>query len=150
RTPLTVLLGHLERLPKSPESLEALRKTALHLNRLVEDLLALARGELERNLNPHVLDLLPLLKEVAQEQGVPLEGEGAEVVGDPDRLLQLFRNLTQNAVRAAGRDKVCLRLRKEGGWARVEVEDEGPGIPQDLLPRLFERFAKGPGGGTGL
>ncbi len=150
RTPLTVLLGHLERLPKSPESLEALRKTALHLNRLVEDLLALARGELERNLNPHVLDLLPLLKEVAQEQGVPLEGEGAEVVGDPDRLLQLFRNLTQNAVRAAGRDKVRLRLRKEEGWARVEVEDEGPGIPQDLLPRLFERFAKGPGGGTGL
>jgi signal transduction histidine kinase len=150
RTPLTVLLGHLERLPKSPESLEALRRTALHLNRLVEDLLALARGEVERNLNPHVVDLWDLLQEVAREQGVRAEGERAEVLGDPDRLLQLFRNLVHNGVRAAGPQGVRLRLRKEAGWARVEVEDEGPGIPEDLLPHLFQRFAKGPGGGTGL
>ncbi|MGQ9692802.1 MAG: sensor histidine kinase [Thermaceae bacterium] len=150
RTPLTVLLGHLERLPKSPESLEALRKTALHLSRLVEDLLALAKGEAERSLNLHVVDLLAVLEDVAQEQGVGVRGETVEVLGDPDRLLQLFRNITQNAVRAAGREGVEIRLRKEGNWAQVEVEDKGPGIPEELLPRLFERFAKGQGGGSGL
>lgn len=150
RTPLTLLLGHLERLPKNPESLGVLKKTALHLNRLVEDLLALARGEVERSLNLHVVDLLEVLQEVGREGGVRVEGKRVEVAGDPDRLLQLFRNLVQNAVRAAGQEGVQIRLRKEGKWARVEVEDQGPGIPEDLLPHLFERFTKGAGGGMGL
>uniref|UniRef100_A0A7V4ALU8 histidine kinase n=1 Tax=Thermus tengchongensis TaxID=1214928 RepID=A0A7V4ALU8_9DEIN len=153
RTPLTVLLGHLDRLgrnPQDPEALGTARATAERMRRLVEDLLSLARGEAERTLNPHIVDLKTLAEEAAQEYGVAFQGEALEVLGDPDRLLQMFRNLIANGVRAAGREGVWVRLRREGENALLEVEDHGPGIPEDLLPRLFERFARGPGGGTGL
>lgn len=153
RTPLTVLLGHLDRLgrnPQDPEALGTARATAERMRRLVEDLLSLARGEAERTLNPHIVDLKTLAEEAAQEYGVAFQGEALEVLGDPDRLLQMLRNLVANGVRAAGREGVWVRLRREGENALLEVEDHGPGIPEDLLPRLFERFARGPGGGTGL
>ncbi|TFU26713.1 sensor histidine kinase [Thermus tengchongensis] len=153
RTPLTVLLGHLDRLGRNsqdPEALGTARATAERMRRLVEDLLSLARGEAERTLNPHIVDLKTLAEEAAQEYGVAFQGEALEVLGDPDRLLQMLRNLIANGVRAAGREGVWVRLRREGENALLEVEDHGPGIPEDLLPRLFERFARGPGGGTGL
>ena len=153
RTPLTVLLGHLDRLGRNPQDLEALRTaraTAERMRRLVEDLLALARGEVERNLNLHIVDLGEVAREAALEHGVAAEAESAEVLGDPDRLLQLLRNLVANAVRAAGKEGVRVRVRREADHALLEVEDSGPGIPEDLLPRLFQRFARGPGGGTGL
>ncbi|GGM97451.1 two-component sensor histidine kinase [Thermus composti] len=153
RTPLTVLLGHLDRLRRNPQDLEALataQRTAERMRRLVEDLLALARGEAERSLNLFIVDLKALAEEAVREQGVGFQGEALEVLGDPDRLLQLLRNLIANGVRAAGKEGVGVRLRREGDWALLEVEDQGPGIPQDLLPRLFQRFARGPGGGTGL
>jgi len=153
RTPLTVLLGHLDRLGRNPMDLEALRTaraTAERMRRLVEDLLALARGEVERNLNLHIVDLGEVAREAALEYGVAAEAESAEVLGDPDRLLQLLRNLVANAVRAAGKEGVRVRVRREADHALLEVEDSGPGIPEDLLPRLFQRFARGPGGGTGL
>ena len=153
RTPLTVLLGHLDRLGRNPQDLEAprtARATAERMRRLVEDLLALARGEVERNLNLHIVDLGEVAREAALEHGVAAEAESAEVLGDPDRLLQLLRNLVANAVRAAGKEGVRVRVRREADHALLEVEDSGPGIPEDLLPRLFQRFARGPGGGTGL
>jgi signal transduction histidine kinase len=153
RTPLTVLLGHLDRLERNPLDLEGLktaRATAERMRRLVEDLLDLARGEVGLSLNPHILDLKALAEEAAREQGVACAGERAEVLGDPDRLLQMLRNLIANAVRAAGKEKVRVRVKKSPPFGLVEVEDEGPGIPEDLLPHVFERFRKGPGGGTGL
>lgn len=153
RTPLTVLLGHLDRLarnPQDPEALATARATAERMRRLVEDLLSLARGEAERTLNPHIVDLKALAEEAAREYGVAFQGKALEVLGDPDRLLQMLRNLIANAVRAAGKEGVLVHLGQEGPWALLEVEDHGPGIPEDLLPRLFERFARGPGGGTGL
>ncbi len=153
RTPLTVLLGHLDRLKRNPldgEALEAAQRTSERMRRLVEDLLDLARGEAGWRLDLHIVDLLELAREASREQGVRVEGEALEVLGDPDRLLQALRNLIANGVRAAGREGVRVRVGREEGWALVEVEDRGPGIPEDLLPHLFQRFARGPGGGTGL
>ncbi len=157
RTPLTALTGYLERLAKNPRELEALegaRRTARHLTRLVEDLLALARGEAERTVNPHIVDLREVLRAVVGEYpGVRLElpRTALEVLGDPDRLEQLVRNLLSNAVRAAGRPEgVCVQAGRDGEEVWFTVRDSGPGIPPELLPRLFERFARGPGGGTGL
>lgn len=153
RTPLTVLLGHLARLERNPQDLEGLRTaraTAERMRRLVGDLLDLARGEVGFGMDPHILDLKALALEAAREQGVACEGEEAEVLGDPDRLLQMLRNLIANAVRAAGKEGVRVSVRKAKPWALLEVEDRGPGIPQDLLPHLFQRFRRGPGGGAGL
>lgn len=164
RTPLTALTGYLERLsrhPDEPGSLEGARRTALHLTRLVGDLIALARGEVERSVNAHIVDLGALLRQAVQEYpGVSLvfaggnPGHGAhetEVLGDPDRLLQLARNLISNAVRAAGRpDSVKVLLEASPTTVVFSVLDDGPGISPEVLPRLFRRFARGPEGGTGL
>jgi signal transduction histidine kinase len=156
RTPLTVLLGYLERLRKNPadaEALAAAERTGRHLTRLVGDLLALARGEAERNVNPHIVDLAELARGVAQGfPGVDFEARSEpEVLGDPDRLIQLLRNLVSNALRAAGRPEgVRVVVGEEAGRAWVEVHDDGPGIDPEVLPNLFERFSRGPEGGTGL
>ena len=156
RTPLTVLLGYLERLRKKPgdaAALAAAERTALHLTRLVGDLLALARGEAERGVNPHIVELAELARAVVEGfPGVGLEVRAQpEVLGDPDRLQQLLRNLIANALRAAGRAQgVRVVVGQDGETAWLEVRDDGPGIEPALLPRLFERFARGPQGGAGL
>ena len=156
RTPITVLTGYLNRLRKNPGDTEALagaERTAGHLTRLVGDLLALARGEAERTVNPHIVDLAELARGVvAGFPGVGFEARSTpEVLGDPDRLIQLLRNLVANAVRAAGRPegvRVVVGGGDESAW--LEVHDDGPGIDPEVLPHLFERFARGPEGGTGL
>jgi len=155
RTPLTVLLGYLERLQKNPadaDALAAAKRTAHHLTRLVGDLLALARGEAERTVNPHIVDLAELVKETADGfPGVSVQiNDYPDVLGDPDRLKQLVQNLISNAVRAAGRPAgVEVRVGKsDKAW--VEVKDDGPGVDPQILPDIFERFSRGPEGGTGL
>ncbi|GIW30146.1 MAG: two-component sensor histidine kinase [Meiothermus sp.] len=186
RTPLTSLNGYLERLSRNPgdtEMLERARKIAAHTVRMVQDLLALARGEAERSVNPHIINLGDLLRQaVGEYPGVVLKmpREFPEVLGDPDRLLQLARNLIANAVRAAGSpEKVQVRVwmvkeptdnppdpyesadelrttstpemkPPKQPWAAFAVVDRGPGIAPEVLPRLFTRFARGPEGGTGL
>jgi signal transduction histidine kinase len=78
----------------------------------------------------------------------------AEVRGDPARLRQLVGILVDNAIRhAPAGSRVDVRVRTDGSDAVLVVEDEGPGIRPEDLPRVFDRFyraAGAPGGGTGL
>ncbi len=147
-TPMSVLLAELER-----GELAAARESARHLLRLAEDLFALARGDLARTLEPHLLDLREVARAVAREfPGVAtaLPEKPVWTVGDPDRLRQLLRNLVANAVRAAGAGKVRIQVGEDGSGPWLRVEDRGPGIPAELLPRIFERYQKGPRGRQGL
>lgn len=155
RTPLTSLTGYLERLSKNPhetEALEGAKRTAAHLTRLVGDLLSLARGEAQRSVNAYIVDLRQVLHQaVAEYPGVQAHLQDGEVLGDPDRLLQLARNLIANAVRAAGSPSaVQVYLQNQADRVCFWVQDQGPGIDPEVLPKLFERFARGPQGGTGL
>jgi two-component system OmpR family sensor kinase len=79
------------------------------------------------------------------------------VPGDPDRLHQALVNLLANArAHTPAGTTVTTRLSTVDGWAQLEVADDGPGIPPDLLGHVFERFARGDSsrsrtaGGTGL
>ena len=68
-------------------------------------------------------------------------------------LNQVWTNLIDNAAQAmGGKGTLVLRTRREGDWAVVEVEDDGPGIPEGIQPRVFDPFftTKAPGQGTGL
>lgn len=159
RTPLTSLRGFLDRAkrragPDAQEDLEDAHRVAGTMARLVEDLLQLSRGEVVREAAPHLVDIgRDVLAPVAGEfAGVAVrEAAPAMMLGDPVRLRQMIRNLTANAVRAAELPAgVELSLEVEGAHAIVRVTDDGPGIGDELLPHIFEKFFKGAGGGSGL
>ena len=139
---------------------------AERLTRITEDLLRLTRldsGILEQAA---VEDVLPVLEQVmrmmslvAQEKGVDLTYEAAEgcaVRGTRDELYQVIYNLTDNALKYSAGAAVQVSLRKCGGQVVLTVADRGPGIPEEDLPRIFERFYRvdkarsRAAGGTGL
>jgi two-component system, NtrC family, sensor histidine kinase KinB len=143
----------------------AAREECARLQGIVDELLDLARirsGRLE--LHPRELATALVLGQAQRavrdgsEAGTPIEVQvapGAErLVADPDRIDLALTNLLTNALRHTppGRP-VGLRARRVDGGVRLEVEDHGPGIAPEYLPRLFEKFYRVPGsppGGAGL
>ncbi|HZL15553.1 MAG TPA: HAMP domain-containing sensor histidine kinase [Verrucomicrobiae bacterium] len=172
RTPLTVIrasVADLRRNRKQPvekvgEALDDIDAEVSHLTALVEDLLLLARTDsgalaLERvalDLADVAAEAAGPLTPVAAERGVQLEVDPrpAPVDADPVRLRQLVTILTDNALaHSPAGTTVTVRVRPEGGQAVLTVDDEGPGVREEDLPRLFERFWRAdnaPAGGTGL
>jgi len=172
RTPLTVIRASVDDLERHRAEPVATVGSALadidyevdHLTAMVEDLLLLARSdsgalELERvpvDLGDVASDGASSLAKVATERGVAVsvDPEPAEISGDPARLRQLVMILVDNAIRHAPTGtKVAVLVRADGPDATLTVDDEGPGIRPDDLPRVFDRFYRAPGapgGGTGL
>ncbi len=107
------------------------------------------------------MDLVALVQETAdtfRTEATGVEVRAAEdevrVEVDPDRVRQVLERLLANAVKhspegAAVRVTVGIEERGDASWAALTVSDEGPGVPPELLPRIFERFATRPGS-TGL
>jgi signal transduction histidine kinase len=135
------------------------------MQRLIADLLFLARADAGVQIQKQVVELDTLLLEVYRHARLVAGGvkvslgseDQAQVMGDPDRLKQLFLNLVDNAIKytpAGG--NVMLSLRREGDWVSVEVADTGIGIPPEHLDRIFDRFYRvdkarsREEGGTGL
>jgi len=152
KTPLTSIRGYTEALEEGavdvPQAVETLRAESGRLERLVHDLLDLARMNRSTfDVRRDPLDLgvaaleavrryEPLAAGIGVELGARLEAP-AEVLGDDDRVQQVIGNLVENALRvtrAGGGIRVCV------DGAQVRVEDDGPGLRPDELPRAFERF----------
>ena len=140
---------------------------AERLSRITEDLLRLTRLDSGVLDPPAVVDVLPVLEQVmrmmsliAQEKGTELtyRSEGTcTVLSSRDEIHQIIYNLTDNAVKySPSGSTVQVSLFREAGQVVLTVEDNGAGIPEEDLPRLFERFyrvdkARSRGaGGTGL
>jgi two-component system OmpR family sensor kinase len=141
KTPLTAIRGYAEGLDDgavaSDEAARTIKQEARRLERLVGDLLELARmNRREFEVHRETIDLAEVVREAARRAGGGRVGpRSAE--GDPDRAIQVVSNLVENA----------LRSTPPGGWVRVraepgliEVEDTGVGIDPADLPRAFERF----------
>ena len=159
RTPLSVILGYSEalqdgKLPGTPETYGAMHQQAQHLNRLIDDLRTLSladagqlslhrRATQTRDLLEHAaLAYLPQVEERAITLDV--EGEGASVSVDPDRLVQVLGNLVGNALRHTPRGgRIVLTTGRANGEALLSVTDNGPGIPAADLPFIFDRFYRG-------
>ena len=172
RTPLTVIRASVDDLERHRAEPVATVGSALadihyevdHLTAMVEDLLLLARSDSGAVALDHVpVDLGDVasdgassLAKVATERGVvvTVDPEPAEVTGDPARLRQLVMILVDNAIRHAPiGTQVAVRVRSDGPDAMLTVDDDGPGIRPDDLPRVFDRFYRAPGApgeGTGL
>lgn len=177
RTPLSVISGYLETLEDDDVEEEtrmvavaAMRRHALRLNRLIEDLLTISRME-ERHvrLEKSRVDLPALLSSVTEQLETEIRERGAsvtcefpagfpEVHADAHRLEQAFTNLLANALRhgAAEGGRVTVSAASDGREVAVSIADNGPGIPLKDQDHLFERFYRVGGdrarqtGGTGL
>lgn len=159
RTPLTAIQGYAETLADMhdmPEDCrrfgEIIRKNGMYLNRMVEELLSLARLENEDTPLPvaaigveeSLQSALPLCRALLEsknmEVSVQLPPEAVTTAHAPS-LGQVFRNLLENAARYAPEGSkilVCARMQQE--QILVQVCDNGPGIPPSDLKRIFERF----------
>jgi signal transduction histidine kinase len=176
RTPISIVLGHAEAihdgvLPITTEIFEVIRDEALRLERLVEDLrtLSLADGG-EMTLTPEPTAPLALLVQAskahrpqAEQKDIVLTSEAdpglPEVMVDPDRMAQVLGNLIENSLRhTPSGGRVRLAATEAEGAVRIRVEDTGPGIDKEDLPRVFERLYRtdksrqrdGAGSGLGL
>ncbi len=173
RTPLTVLRGELEAMedgvrPLNRESIQSLSLEVKQLKRLVDDLYQLSLSD-QGSLSYVKERVLPLelLRDVAegftvtmQQRQIALtvscEGEGPHLLADPQRLTQLFTNLLENSQRytdEGGEVKVHCEV---GSSLLIHFEDSAPGVPPELIPRIFERLFRVEGsrnrdhGGSGL
>jgi PAS domain S-box-containing protein len=141
------------------ELLEGIRGSATRLRRLVSDLSTASRvSGAALELRPEEVPLAQMLelartRREAAEPGARVDldvPDDATVHVDPQRLGQALDNLLDNALRH-GAPPVVLHGSAVPGEVCVRVTDSGPGVPADLVPRLFERFAfAGSSGGTGL
>ncbi len=160
RTPVAAMRAELEtaRRPgrshaELRRSLDVLARRVEQLVRMSEDLLLLARGDegvlhlqaAEGPVEPAVARSLQALRPLADAGGVDLvldADPGVVARVDGDRLQQVVDNLVANALAHAPQGSVVeVQVRRAPGGASIEVLDRGPGFPDELLPRVFDRFA---------
>jgi two-component system OmpR family sensor kinase len=173
RTPLTAIRGYTELAQRVPDdsaavshALSRVQSETERMTQLVEDLLLLARLDSGRPLEHETVDLSRLAVDAVSDAHVggpdhqwclELPEEPVMVPGDAARLHQVLTNLLANArVHTGAGTVVTVRLGVDGAAAVLTVTDDGPGIPDEFQPEIFERFARGDtsrsrkGGSTGL
>lgn len=159
RTPLTIIQGELSALqdeirPVGPDAIESLQVEVRALGKVVDDLYQLALSDLgaldyrrcDLDLRTACVQALTAIRDGRMASGLVLDDSGVAgdplmVHADPDRLRQLFNNVVSNSLRytdVPGRVEIVCR--SQDGEAILEVSDSAPGIPEELLPRLFERL----------
>ena len=158
-TPLAVLQGSIEKLletvanPSAQQRLLRMQRVATRLRSISEGLLDFARV---RKPRLEQVALRPLIDEswsllALDEKSATANFENAvpsncQLVGNPDRLMQVFINLLRNALQAIPGTGGNIRVTATpypvtlGRWWAITVEDNGPGIPEDVLPEIFEAF----------
>lgn len=176
RTPLTAINGWGETLISGKltdaqdfkKGLNIIVSESRRLTKMVEELLEFSRIEDGRfNLNIEMIDIqaefedaVYTYREFFKKEGITLnytdpEREFAPLPGDPERLRQVFSNLLDNAAKHGGAGKqIDTTIGEEDGYVAIVIRDYGPGIPEDELPHVKEKFYKGSskarGNGIGL
>jgi two-component system, OmpR family, sensor histidine kinase TctE len=161
RTPLTIITARLDSLEGNGQ-LSALRQEVGRMNRLVEQLLCVARLDSVALDVSAPVDLRQIAEEVvgsmahlALASGRSIALTGAEhsvtIIGNADAIADALRNLIENALaHTAPGTEVIVEVGSDGA---LSVQDSGPGIPADDRPRIFDRFWRGKGArseGAGL
>ena len=164
RTPIAVIQGYahmLERWGKDDpavmdEAIEAIETETAHMKTLVDQLLFLARGDMDRLvLAQERIDAAGLMRELHEEYEmidadheyvcpIPEDAAPLYVVGDVTMLKPALRVLLDNAGKyTPKKGTITLQAQRDGSEIRCSVADNGVGIPSDDLPRIFDRFFRG-------
>ena len=166
RTPLNAILGYSRMLrsgvvdlDRQARALEIVERNATALSRMVADILDVSRivaGKVQLNVQPIDLSMvieeaIATIRPAAEAKGVRLQTvmdtAAGLVLGDGDRLQQVFWNLLSNAVRFTPRDGlVQVRLNQIDSHLEIVVSDTGAGIAPEFLPHVFERFRQADSG----
>lgn len=165
RTPLSVIQGHLEGMidgviEPSKVQLSSLHEEAVRLNRLIKDLRDLSLAEvhqlalekmpadINQIIKRTVLMLKPLCDDKQIEVSCSLTEHLPELTVDADRISQVFYNILVNGIRYSP-SQGCIEIRtyivefEERKWLKTSIKDEGPGIPSEDLPYVFDHFYRG-------
>jgi two-component system phosphate regulon sensor histidine kinase PhoR len=162
RTPLASVRGFIETLQGPAKGdvkvherfLGIMLEQVTRMTRMVDDLLSLSRLELKAQIPPlakvelgpvlgHVRDsLMPLARELGLDISLTLPESPVLVTGDQDELIEVFENLVENACKYGqdGKRVDIVLVRDSENQTDVTVHDYGPGIPEEHIPRLTERF----------
>lgn len=164
RTPLNIIIGHTQRILDAPppnleNDLEHIHHSAEHQLRIINDLLDLSRAEINAlDLYPTMLDPKPLLEEafVALSKDAPTSDEVTwqlaitdpipMLEADPVRLRQVLLNLLSNAAKFTERGQITLGAECTPPHLHIWVADTGPGIPTEIVDRIYEPFFTHEGG----
>jgi len=177
RSPLTSVQGFAELLmmdrdsltPKQAETVEIILDNCRHLVRLLNDLLDLARSDAGRlGITPRPTEVAPLIEDVVRTMRAQTDGTnqiltqeiepGLPLIhAEADRIRQILVNLLTNAHEYSPEGaSIEVTARVSGAEVEISVTDNGPGIPEQQLEHIFERFVRGDAGltqrvgGTGL
>ncbi|TWU59890.1 Sensor histidine kinase YycG [Rubripirellula tenax] len=161
RTPLTNLQAYAEALQqcddlqvdRQKEFCNVINSEANRLGRLIDQLLTVSQMEAgSMVVNRHQLDVLPLVTYAAEQLTAQAEQKSIAIVtrvlakspvvyGDRDKLLATLVNLLGNAIKyTPDGGEVVLRVASDERWIRIDIEDNGPGIPEDEQPKVFDKF----------
>jgi signal transduction histidine kinase len=177
RTPINAVIGYSTLMldgiygplnAKQKEGLQRTLKAARHLLELVNDVLDLSKieaGKIELSVQPVMFpslieDLFVTVRPLADEYGsaltLEMQSEPFNIISDPRRVRQIMINLLSNAIKFGEGKPIGVRCKQsEPGGVEIEVVDQGVGISQEDIPRIFEEFvqvseSKQPGTGLGL
>ena len=159
RTPITIARGHLELLERMDpdqqqagrETVAVLRDELARMGRLVDDLLAMARADMDDFVRPRPVELVQWFEELELRlAGLAATGRTrvdppppVTVTVDPGRLAQAVLNLVTNAhVHTPPGTSVEVRATTDGALLTIAVRDDGPGIPADIRDRVFAPFVR--------
>ena len=162
KTPLTLIKSYAEMIrdlsgdkpEKRNSHLQVIIEEADRMSNLVSDMSTISRmSRHETKLNLTHFDLVPVAAEILSSYDIYVEQQGYDfrftspkecpVYADKDRILQVIANLTSNAIKYCGEDRVVLlNIKRTGKKYRVEVSDHGPGIKQEELPHVWDRYYK--------
>ena len=158
RTPLTSIRGFAEVLAEDGDELtdlerteftEAIAQQSVHLSRLVDDVLVVVRIDAARlSVEREPVDLADTIYAAQSMITVPESKRvqtgsvtAMSVLGDRDRLVQVVRNLIENGLKYGG-EMVRVHATSTGTGVRLVVEDDGPGIPENLIEDIFDEFVQ--------